>query len=69
MNQNILIMSLTRMGDLVQSTPLISGLRKKYPSARITLMVTGDFSGFVPWIPDIVDSVVLDLRQFTNMVH
>lgn len=67
MNRNILIMSLTRMGDLVQSTPLISGLRKKYPSARITLMVTGDFAGFVPWIPDIDDSVVLDLRQFTDM--
>ncbi len=62
----ILVMSLTRMGDLVQATPVISGLRQKHPEAAITLMVTSDFAGFVPRIPDIDDSVVLDIRQFTG---
>lgn len=59
-------MSLTRMGDLVQATPLISGLRRKYPKAKITLMVSSDFASFVPNIPDIDDSLVLDMRQFTR---
>ncbi len=59
-------MSLTRMGDLVQATPLISGLRKKYPEAKITLMVSSDFAVLVPSIPDIDDSIVLDIRQFTD---
>jgi len=59
-------MSLTRMGDLVQATPLISGLREKYPAAKITLMVSSDFAKFVPNIPDIDDSIVLDMRQFTK---
>ena len=54
------------MGDLVQATPLISGMRKKYPGAKITLMVSSDFEGFVPNIPDIDDSIVLDMRQFTR---
>ncbi len=59
-------MSLTRMGDLVQATPLISGLRQKYPEAKITLMVSSDFAMFTPNIPDIDDSIVLDIRQFTD---
>lgn len=66
MADRILVMSLTRMGDLVQATPLISGLRKKYPQAKITLMVSSDFAMFVPNIPGIDDSIVLDIRQFTD---
>ena len=66
MVDRILVMSLTRMGDLVQATPLISGLRKKYPQAKITLMVSSDFAMFVPNIPNIDDSIVLDIRQFTD---
>ncbi len=66
MVDRILVMSLTRMGDLVQATPLISGLRQKYPEAKITLMVSSDFSLFVPNIPDIDDSIVMDIRQFTD---
>ena len=61
---NILIMSLTRMGDLVQATPLICGLRQKHPQAKITLMVSSDFAGFVPRIPEIDDALILDIRQF-----
>jgi ADP-heptose:LPS heptosyltransferase len=57
-------MSLTRMGDLIQATPLISGLRQKYPDSKITLMVSSDFESFIPNIPDIDDSIVLDIRQF-----
>ena len=57
MVDRILVMSLTRMGDLVQATPLISGLRKKHPQAKITLMVSSDFAMFVPNIPDIDDSI------------
>ncbi len=54
------------MGDLIQTTPLISGLRDKYPDARITLMVSSDFVDAVTLIPDIDDSVVFNLRQFKD---
>jgi ADP-heptose:LPS heptosyltransferase len=66
MAERILVMSLTRMGDLVQATPLISGLKEKYPYSKITLMVSSDFESFIPNIPDIDDSIVLDMRQFKN---
>ncbi len=64
MVKNILILNLTRMGDLVQSTPLVEGLREKYPGARFTLMVSSDFEEFAKRIHDIDDILALNLRQF-----
>ena len=64
--KNILIISLTRMGDLIQTTPLIMGLKEKYPNARITLMVSSDFEGVVSLIPGIDSSIVINLRQFKD---
>jgi len=63
---NILIISLTRMGDLIQNTPLILGLREKHPNARITLMVSSDFEGVVSLIPGIDNVIVINLRQFKD---
>ncbi len=66
MARNILILSLTRMGDLIQTTPLIQGLKDKYPDARITLMVSSDFEDAVSLIPGVDDSLVFNLRQFKD---
>ena len=66
MAENILILSMTRMGDMIQTTPLIKGLKEKYPSAKITLLVTSDFATAVPLIPHIDDSIVLNFRKFGN---
>ena len=64
MNKNILILNMTRMGDLIQSTPAISGLRKQNPSARITLLVTSVFAEFSKRIPHIDERVIFDIGQF-----
>jgi len=63
---NILALSLTRMGDMVQSTPLFSGLREKHPDARITLLVSSDFQDFARRVPGIDRLLVLDIRQFMD---
>ncbi len=60
----ILVFNMTRMGDLVQSTPLISGLRHKHPEARISLIITRDFYEFSERIPNINERIVFDLKQF-----
>jgi lipopolysaccharide heptosyltransferase II len=62
--ENILILSMTRMGDMIQTTPLIKGLKEKYPNSKITLLVTSDFASAVPLIPNVDDSIVLDFKQF-----
>jgi ADP-heptose:LPS heptosyltransferase len=57
---------MTRMGDMIQTTPLIRGLREKHPTAKITLLVTSDFASAVPLIPDVDEAIVINLRQFDN---
>jgi ADP-heptose:LPS heptosyltransferase len=57
---------MTRMGDMIQTTPLIKGLKEKYPTAKITILVTSDFSSAVSFIPGIDESIVLNFRQFDN---
>ena len=64
--ENILILSMTRMGDMIQTTPLIRGLKEKYPESKITLLVTSDFSSAVPLIPNVDDSIVINIRQFDD---
>jgi len=63
MVKNILILNMTRMGDLVQSTSSIAGLRKQYPNASITLMVTSAFEEFSKKIPCINKRVIFDIKQ------
>ena len=67
--KNILILSMTRMGDMIQTTPLIKGLKEKYPTAKITLLVTSDFASAVPLIPEVDDSIVVNFRQFDNQAN
>ena len=67
MTQKILILNLTRMGDLVQSTPLISGLRVKYPDAHISLVVSSDFEEFSHRIPHVDERIIFNLRQFNEL--
>ena len=66
MAPNILILNMTRMGDLIQSTSVISGLRKQYPNACITLLVTNVFEEFSKRIPDIDKRVIFDIGQFED---
>ena len=66
MVKNILILNMTRMGDLVQSTPAIAGLRKEYPNASITLVVSSLFDEFSKKIPFINKRVVFDIKQLEN---
>lgn len=66
MYKNILILNQTRMGDLVQSTPLIAGFRKKYPEAKLTLAVNKDFAAFARKIPCVDELKVINIGQFNN---
>jgi ADP-heptose:LPS heptosyltransferase len=41
--RDIGILNLTRFGDLIQTTPVLAGLRKHHPDARIHLIVKSRF--------------------------
>jgi ADP-heptose:LPS heptosyltransferase len=68
-SEDILLLNLTRMGDLVQSTPLAVGLKRLHPDARIVAAVHKGFMAAAR-LMDGVDEVVpidyLGLREFAK---
>lgn len=54
--QNILLWSMDRIGDVQRSTPAIRILKKRYPEARITVIIAGRSAPVLfenPWINNI----------------
>lgn len=44
----ILVVNLLRMGDIVMTTPMLRGLRRRYPGAKIHFLMNRQFSGLCP---------------------
>ena len=59
--KKILIVNLTRFGDLLQTSPTIVGLRRQHPDAHITVMVERNFAAACAGIPGIDRVWELDL--------
>jgi ADP-heptose:LPS heptosyltransferase len=66
--KEILIINLTRMGDLLQTTPLMSGLKKKYPESNITLLINTAFAGICNRIPFIDKLIVFDIKDYRGQL-
>jgi ADP-heptose:LPS heptosyltransferase len=56
----ILILQTTRMGDVLQTTPLIHVVREKYPKGHISLMVRKMGAAIAERNPDIDEIIVYD---------
>lgn len=67
--KKILIVNFTRMGDLLQSTPLIAGLKRKHPQAEITLAVMNDFRGICSGFPGVDRLVTVDMNHFRSRLN
>ncbi len=61
--EDVLIVNLTRMGDLIQTTPVMAGLKDRYPGIRITLLVNSAFSEICKYIPHADRVFVLDINK------
>ncbi len=55
---DFLVLSCTRMGDIVQTTPLLRGLKQRSPNARIALVVADRYAALAHMIPS-VDHVLV----------
>ncbi len=62
--RQILIINLTRMGDLLQTTPLMAGIKSKYPGSRISLLVNSAFTEVCRGIPCIDDLIEFDMKGY-----
>lgn len=58
----ILIIAITRMGDLLQCSPTIVGLKKQYPNSKITILVDNQFAKICEGIPGIDEIKKVDMN-------
>ncbi len=61
---NILIINLTRMGDVVQSTLLLRGLKKRHPGCTITYIVNEPYAEICEAIPEIDELLLFDMKGY-----
>ncbi len=58
---NILLVNITRLGDMLQSTPTIAGMKMENPNCKITVLVEKQFAGICKLLPHIDETIPLDL--------
>jgi ADP-heptose:LPS heptosyltransferase len=58
---NVLLVNITRLGDMLQATPTIAGIKLDNPSAKITVLVEKQFEEVCHYLPNIDEVVSLDL--------
>jgi ADP-heptose:LPS heptosyltransferase len=59
----ILVLNLTRLGDLVQMGPLLAGLRARHPRARLGLLALSAFAPVARLLPGVDEVLELDQDQ------
>lgn len=62
----ILIINLTRMGDILQTTPLVAELKKQFKSCLVSYMAAKSFSGILKHIPFIDKVIEFNFKEFTK---
>lgn len=67
--RRILIINLTRMGDLLQMTPFLSGLRRDNPDGEITLLVLKEFEEVCSGFPFVDKVDVFDAEGFISRLR
>ncbi|MCC6764886.1 MAG: glycosyltransferase family 9 protein [Deltaproteobacteria bacterium] len=66
--ERILIVNLTRFGDLLQTSPAIAALRRRHPAAAITLMAEKSFADVCDDIPGIDRVYRVELDRLGNLM-
>jgi ADP-heptose:LPS heptosyltransferase len=66
--RRIAIVNLTRLGDLLQTSPTVAGLRRQYPGAEITLVVEKNFAEVCEAIPGVDHVYRIDLDRLGHLL-
>lgn len=59
--QKVLLVNITRLGDMLQATPTIAGIKAENPNCHITVLVEKQFEDVCHVIPNIDEIIGLDL--------
>jgi ADP-heptose:LPS heptosyltransferase len=66
--KKILVVNLTRFGDLLQTSPTIVGLKARYPDAELTVLVERNFADVCRGLPGVDRVHELDLDQLGRIL-
>ena len=66
---NILVVAITRMGDMLQASPTIAGMREEHPEAKITVFIEKGFASICDGIPGIDEVVTIDMPYVCRCLH
>jgi ADP-heptose:LPS heptosyltransferase len=62
--RHLLVLKPSSLGDVVHTLPAVTALRAKFPSARITWMVSDEWAPLLESNPDINDLLIFPRRDF-----
>jgi len=60
---NVLLVNITRLGDMLQATPTIAGIKKENPDCKITVLVEKQFESVCHSIPYVDEVLSIDLSM------
>jgi ADP-heptose:LPS heptosyltransferase len=66
--EHIVVVNFTRMGDLVQSGPLLRSLKTAHPAARLTTVVFNAFADVARRLPMVDDVVAFDVDRWVPLL-
>ncbi|MFO0775929.1 MAG: glycosyltransferase family 9 protein [Nitrospiraceae bacterium] len=66
MTRQVLVMNVTRMGDLIQTGPLLARLRHEWPDVEVDLLVDRQFAAMAALLPGVRAVHAYDFNQMIN---
>ena len=61
---NILVIRTHRLGDVLQLTPMLEGLKKKYPGSTITFLTGTDMKDILSQNPDVGEIITIPEKKY-----
>ena len=64
--KQVLIINITRMGDLIQMIPLLGRLEEEWPGVAIDLIIDKEFAHVAQLLPGIRQMLVYDFQELMD---
>lgn len=62
--ERILLVKPSSLGDVIHALPVLHGLRRRYPTARLDWLIAPAFAPLIEGHPDLSEAVLFDRRQY-----
>ena len=66
--KNIIILNLTRMGDLIQSTALFKKIKSTYTKSHVKLIISNEFAEIAPFLPYVDEIKPIDFTGLSELL-